>query len=63
MPKLKTHKGLKKSIRVSKNGKIIRKKAGKAHLLTGKSSKRRRSLKKTTTAAKSLERKVKNLIV
>jgi large subunit ribosomal protein L35 len=42
MPKLKTHKGLKKRIRVTKNGKIKRPRAGRRHLLSGKSGKSRR---------------------
>ena len=36
MPKLKTHKGLKKRVTVSAKGKISRQKAGKGHLLSGK---------------------------
>lgn len=42
MPKLKTHKGLKKRIRVTKNGKIKRSRAGRRHLLSGKTGKTRR---------------------
>ena len=45
MPKQKTHKGLKDRVRVTKNRKIVRRKAGKSHLLSGKSAKRRRSLR------------------
>lgn len=46
MPKQKTNKGLKKRVKVSAGGKIRAKKAGKGHLLSGKTSKRRRKLKK-----------------
>ncbi len=44
MAKLKTHKGLKDRVRVTKNRKVVRRKAGKSHLLSGKSAKRRRNL-------------------
>ena len=39
MPKMKTHKGLKKRIRVSKGGKgkkVKRQRGGHAHLMSGK---------------------------
>jgi len=49
MPKLKTHKGLKDRVRVTKNRKIVRRKAGKSHLLSGKSAKRRRNLSAPAT--------------
>lgn len=47
MPKLKTHRGLAKRIKKSGSGKYLRKRAGKSHLLGGKSKKRKRNLKKT----------------
>ena len=46
MPKLKTHSGAKKRFKKLKNGNIKRSKAYKRHLLTKKSSKRKRSLRK-----------------
>ncbi len=46
MPKMKTHKGAKKRFKVTGKGKILRSKAFKSHLLTKKSSKRKRSLRK-----------------
>lgn len=46
MPKLKTHKGVKKRVTVSKNGKIKRKKGFAGHLMSEKSGKRKRSLRK-----------------
>ena len=44
MPKQKPHKGLRKRVKVSARGKILRRKAGKRHLMSAKSSKRRRRL-------------------
>ncbi|MCC6166802.1 MAG: 50S ribosomal protein L35 [Caldilineaceae bacterium] len=38
MPKLKTHKGTVKRFRLTKNGKVMRMKAGRTHLRRKKSS-------------------------
>lgn len=48
MPKMKTHSGAKKRFKKTANGKIKRKKANKGHLLTKKSPKRKRQLRKST---------------
>jgi large subunit ribosomal protein L35 len=45
MPKTKTHKGAKKRFRVSANGKLKRSQAGKKHLNSPKSGKRKRHLR------------------
>jgi large subunit ribosomal protein L35 len=45
MPKMKTHKGSKKRFRVSANGKLKRTQAGKKHLNSHKSGKRKRHLR------------------
>lgn len=42
MPKLKTHSGTKKRMRVNKNGKVLRRKATGNHLLQKKSASRKR---------------------
>ncbi len=46
MPKLKTHKGLAARVRVTRRGKLVRRKAGKSHLMSTKSAKRRRGLRR-----------------
>ncbi len=46
MPKLKTHKGIKKRVTVTASGKLKREKAFAKHLMSGKSGKRRRHLRK-----------------
>jgi len=48
MPKMKTHKGIAKRVRVSKNGKVLRNRVGRRHLMSHKSSKVRRRLRKVT---------------
>jgi large subunit ribosomal protein L35 len=45
MPKMKTHKGSKKRFRVTAKGKLKRRQAGKKHLLSGKTGKRKRHLR------------------
>ncbi|HMA60171.1 MAG TPA: 50S ribosomal protein L35 [Halanaerobiales bacterium] len=62
MPKLKTHKGIKKRVKVSKHGKIKRRKAFKSHILTKKSSKRKRHLRKPTTMDKTYQKRYKKLL-
>jgi large subunit ribosomal protein L35 len=51
MPKMKTRKGVTKRVRVTKNGKIMRRKAGLRHLLSGKSRKRKRQLRGAVAVA------------
>ena len=62
MPKLKTHKGAKKRFKVTAKGKIKRQKAFASHILTKKSSKRKRWLKKPTLVSKSEHKKIKKLL-
>ena len=47
MPKKKTNKSAAKRFRVTANGKLKYSKAGSGHLLTSKSRKRKRNLRKT----------------
>ncbi|MFW6161172.1 MAG: 50S ribosomal protein L35 [Planctomycetota bacterium] len=49
MPKMKTHKGLKDRVRITRTGKVIRRKAGKSHLMSHKSGDRRRHLRQPET--------------
>ncbi len=45
MPKMKTHKGSKKRLRVTASGKLTRRQAGKKHLNSPKTGKRKRQLR------------------
>ena len=61
MPKMKTHKGAKKRFSLTGTGKVRRLKANKSHILTKKSSKRKRNLRraaiiKTNGEAKNIKR-------
>ena len=44
MPKQKTHKGLSKRVKVTAKGKVKRHRAGGGHLMSSKTSKRRRRI-------------------
>ena len=59
MPKMKTHKGAKKRFKITGSGKVKRMRAFKSHILTKKSSKRKRHLRQATTIATNGE--VKNI--
>jgi large subunit ribosomal protein L35 len=49
MPKMKTHKASKTRIRITPTGKIMRTQCGVRHLLTHRTPKRLRNLRKKTT--------------
>ena len=59
MPKMKTHSGSKKRFRVTRNGKVMRAKAYKSHILEKKSQKRKRNFRKETTLSKGDAQNVK----
>ena len=62
MPKQKSHKGIGKRIRVTGTGKLVRKKAGRRHLLTAKSRKRKRNMRRTVGVALADEKRIKRVI-
>jgi len=62
MPKIKTHRGAAKRFSLTKSGKVKRAKAYKSHILTKKSSKRKRNLRKGTYISAAEERNIKTLI-
>ena len=59
MPKLKTHKGTKRRVKLTGTGKVMRRKAGSGHLLSVKSAKRRRGYRKDATVAPGIAKKAK----
>jgi len=62
MPKMKTHRGAAKRFRVTAKGKIKRSKAFKSHLLTGKSAKRKRNLRRPTLVSAADRRRIARLL-
>ena len=53
MPKLKSHRGAAKRFKKTARGKFLRSKAFKQHILTSKSSQRKRHMRGTTTVDKA----------
>lgn len=62
MPKMKSNRGAAKTFKLTASGKIKRNKAFKAHILTKKSTKTKRNLRKATLVAKSDSKRVKIMI-
>lgn len=62
MPKIKTHRGAAKRFLLTKSGKIKRAKAYKSHLLTKKTSKRKRGLRKEAYVGAADAANIKKLI-
>ncbi len=62
MPKMKTHSGSKKRFKLTGSGKISRRKAFTSHILTKKSKKRKRALRKSAIIDSTNERLVKRLL-
>lgn len=62
MPKIKTHSSSKKRFNLTASGKVKRSKAYKSHILTKKSTKRKRNLRKSTVASAANEAIIKKLI-
>jgi large subunit ribosomal protein L35 len=62
MPKMKTHKGSKKRFRVTASGKVKRRQAGKKHLLSHKTGKRKRQLREPVVDAGKLAKKYREMM-
>lgn len=62
MPKIKTHSSSKKRFNLTGTGKVKRAKAYKSHILTKKSTKRKRNLRKSTIASDANAAIIKTLI-
>jgi large subunit ribosomal protein L35 len=62
MPKIKTNRGARKRFRLTASGKIKRSKAYASHILTKKSSKRKRKLRKSTTISSVDTKRVRRML-
>jgi large subunit ribosomal protein L35 len=62
MPKMKTHKASKKRFRVTATGKLKRAQAGKKHLLSHKTGKRKRHLRDQVMQTNKLAKTYKKLL-
>ena len=62
MPKLKSHRGAAKRFKVTATGKVVRRRAMKSHILTKKSTQRKRRLRQPTTVHPTMEKTIKELL-
>ncbi len=62
MPKMKSHSGMSKRVKVSGSGKLLKEQANRRHLLEGKSSTRTRRLAGVVEVAKTDVKRVKRLL-
>ena len=62
MPKLKTHKGAAKRFRVTKNGKVMRRQATKNHMLSKKTTKQKRQLRKSTRVVGAFAASIREML-
>ncbi|UCG53661.1 MAG: 50S ribosomal protein L35 [Candidatus Latescibacterota bacterium] len=63
MPKIKTSRGARKRFRVTGGGKLMRMRAFKTHILTKKTTKRKRNLRKPVAVSPANQRQVRRLLV
>ncbi len=62
MPKIKTNRGAAKRFRLTGTGKIKRMKAFTSHILTKKSTKRKRNLRKSVIASKADSTRIRRML-
>ncbi|MCD4718038.1 MAG: 50S ribosomal protein L35 [Desulfobacterales bacterium] len=62
MPKIKTNRGAAKRFKSTGSGKIVRHKAFSSHILTKKSTKRKRNLRKSTLVDSTNLKQIAKLI-
>ena len=62
MPKMKTSRAAAKRFKVTGTGKLKRNKAYKSHILTKKSPKRKRNLRKSTVTDKTNVKNMKKIL-
>jgi len=62
MPKMKTHRGAAKRFRKTGSGKLVRTRANKQHILTKKSTRRKRRLRKSALVDPVDAKRLKELL-
>jgi len=62
MPKQKSHKGLKKRVKLTASGKVKHKRACGGHLMSGKSAKRRRRIAGSSTMTSTMAKTAKIML-
>ena len=62
MPKMKSHRGAKKRFKVTATGKVLRGHSMHSHILTKKSTKRKRNLRHVTTVEGKFAKNVRHML-
>ena len=62
MPKMKSHSGTKKRLKITASGKVLRGQPGTSHLAPGKTQKRIRHLRKSADVCVSDQRRIRQQI-
>jgi large subunit ribosomal protein L35 len=62
MPKLKTHKGTAKRVKLTKTGKVLRQRAFKNHMLSKKSKSRKRRINTSAEVTGSIAKNIKRAL-
>lgn len=62
MPKMKSHRGAAKRFKRTGTGRISRMKRGKSHILTKKSRKRKRKLRKRTVVSRVDRKRIEQML-
>ena len=62
MPKLKTHKGLSKRVKVTAKGKVKARKSFAGHLMSGKTANKRRKLRNSMIVSGATASRIKVLV-
>ena len=62
MPKQKTHKGAAKRFKVTASGKVVRHQAMHSHILTKKTTKRKRKLRQSVEVSPAFASTIKDML-
>ena len=62
MPKMKTHRGAAKRVKKTGTGKLKRMRSNKSHILTKKTTKRKRRLRQPDLVSKGDEKKLNKIL-
>ena len=62
MPKMKTHKGLQKRVKLTAKGKVKRRMSFAGHLMSGKSGNRRRRLRQAAMLTGRIAKNIKTAL-
>lgn len=62
MPKMKSHRGVRKRFKITSGGKVMRRHSMHSHILTKKTTKRKRRLRRSTPVVGKFAGNIKRMI-